>query len=125
MMSKSFIEQVHYIRIPVRDLNQSSHWYRDVLGLQLLSITEDPYAIIKVNEGPFLLILVPSEDETFAHFTIENEPVFSIGFTSPDLSGFHQHLIDHGVKVEDIVEDNGHAYFHFFDPNDNKLQVHW
>lgn len=125
MMSKSFIEQVHYIRIPVRDINQSAHWYRDVLGLQLLSITEDPYAIIKVNEGPFLLILVPSEDETFAHFTIENEPAFSIGFTSPDLSGFHQHLIDNGVKVEDIVEDNGHAYFHFFDLNDNKLQVHW
>ncbi|WP_058949891.1 VOC family protein [Oceanobacillus picturae] len=124
-MSKSFIEQVHYIRIPVRDINQSAHWYRDVLGLQLLSITEDPYAIIKVNEGPFLLILVPSEDETFAHFTIENEPAFSIGFTSPDLSGFHQHLIDNGVKVEDIVEDNGHAYFHFFDLNDNKLQVHW
>jgi catechol 2,3-dioxygenase-like lactoylglutathione lyase family enzyme len=125
MMSKSFIEQVHYIRIPVRDLNQSANWYRDVLGLQLLSITEDPYAIIKVNEGPFLLILVPSEDETFAHFTIENEPAFSIGFTSPDLSGFHQHLIDNGVKVEDIVEDNGHAYFHFFDLNGNKLQVHW
>lgn len=125
MMSKSFIEQVHYIRIPVRDLNQSANWYRDVLGLQLLSITEDPYAIIKVNEGPFLLILVPTEDETFAHFTIENEPAFSIGFTSPDLSGFHQHLIDNGVKVEDIVEDNGHAYFHFFDLNGNKLQVHW
>lgn len=125
MMSKSFIEQVHYIRIPVRDLNQSAHWYRDVLGLQLLSITEDPYAIIKVNEGPFLLILVPSEDETFAHFTINNESAFSIGFTSPDLSGFHQHLIDNGVKVEDIIEDNEHAYFHFFDPNGNKLQVHW
>ncbi|RIU94719.1 VOC family protein [Oceanobacillus picturae] len=124
-MSKSFIEQVHYIRIPVRDLNQSAHWYRDVLGLQLLSITEDPYAVIKVNEGPFLLILVPSEDETFAHFTINNESAFSIGFTSPDLYGFHQHLIDNGVKVEDIIEDNEHAYFHFFDPNGNKLQVHW
>ncbi|AVR00292.1 lactoylglutathione lyase [Oceanobacillus iheyensis] len=124
-MSNSFIEQVHYIRIPVRDLNQSAHWYRDVLGLQLLSITEDPYAIIKVNEGPFLLILVPTEDETLAHFTINNASAFSVGFTSPDLSGFHQHLIDNGVKVEDIVEDNGHAYFHFFDLNGNKLQVHW
>ncbi|MFD2627618.1 VOC family protein [Oceanobacillus kapialis] len=124
-MSKSFIEQVHYIRIPVRDLDHSAHWYRDVLGLQLLSITEDPFAIIKINEGPFLLILVPTEDETFVHFTIDNEPAFSIGFTSPDLSGFHQHLLDNGVKVEDIIEDNGHAYFHFYDPNGNKLQVHW
>ena len=40
-MSKSFIEQVHYIRIPVKDLELSAQWYRDVLGLQLLNKTED------------------------------------------------------------------------------------
>ncbi|TLS36179.1 VOC family protein [Pseudalkalibacillus caeni] len=124
-MSKSFIDQVHYIRIPVRDLEQSSKWYRDVLGLQLLTITDDPFAIMKVNEGSFLLILVPTEDETFVHFTVENEPAFSLGFTSPDLLGFRQHLLDNDVKVEDIKEDNGHSYFHFFDLNGNKLQVHW
>ncbi|MEH7254749.1 VOC family protein, partial [Neobacillus niacini] len=83
-MSKSFIEQVHYIRIPVKDLELSAQWYRDVLGLQLLNNTEE-LAILKVNEGPFLLILVPTEDETFAHFTIDNEQEFSIGFTSPEL----------------------------------------
>lgn len=94
------------------------------MGLQLLNITEE-FAILKVNEGPFLLILVPTEDETFAHFTINNEQEFSIGFTSPVLSEFHQHLIDHQVKVEDIKEDNGHAFFHFNDLNGNKLQVHW
>ena len=124
-MSNSFIEQVHYIRIPVKDIELSAKWYRDVLGLKLLSVTDDPFAIIKVNEGPFLLILVPTDDETFAHFTIDNEQEFSIGFTSPELSKFHQHLNDNQVKVEDIKEDNGHAFFHFYDPNGNKLQVHW
>ena len=124
-MSESFIEQVHYIRIPVKDLEQSAQWYRDILGLQLLTITEDPFAIIKVNEGPFLLILVPTEDDTFAHFTIGNLPAFSIGFTSSEISKFHTHLIENGVKVEDIKEDNGHSYFHLFDLNGNKLQVHW
>ncbi|MGD7043125.1 VOC family protein [Jeotgalibacillus proteolyticus] len=124
-MAKSFIEQVHYIRIPVRDLEKSAQWYSDVLGLQLVSITEDPYAILKLNEGSFLLILVPTDDETFAHFTIQNEPAFMIGFTSPNLTQFHQHLKENGVKVEDIIEDKGHAYFHFTDPDGNKLQVHW
>ena len=64
-MSKSFIEQVHYIRIPVKDLEWSAQWYRDVLGLQLLNKTKE-LAIIKVNEGPFLLILVPTPDESLA-----------------------------------------------------------
>ncbi|GGD15085.1 VOC family protein [Pontibacillus salipaludis] len=124
-MGHSFIEQVHYIRIPVKDLEQSAQWYRDIVGLQLVTITEDPFAILKVNEGSFLLILVPTEDETFAHFTINNDAAFSIGFTSPELSKFHLHLIHNGVKVEDIQEDHGHAYFHFYDPNGNKLQAHW
>ena len=123
-MRKSFIEQVHYIRIPVKDLERSAKWYRDVLGLQLLNHSEER-AILKVNEGPFLLILVPTEDETFAHFTINHEQEFSIGFTSPELSKFHQHLMDNQVKVEDIQEDHGHTFFHFYDPNGNKLQVHW
>ncbi len=123
-MSKSFIEQVHYIRIPVKDLELSAQWYCEVLGLQLLNNTEE-LAILKVNEGPFLLILVTTEDETFAHFTINNEQEFSIGFTSSELSEFHKHLIDNQVKVDDIKEDNGHAFFHFYDPNGNKLQVHW
>ncbi|RIW38549.1 VOC family protein [Bacillus salacetis] len=124
-MTKSFIENVHYIRIPVRDVNQSAEWYRDVLGLQLLTITEDPFAILKINEGPFLLALVPTPDDTFAHFTIDNEPAFSIGFTSPELTAFHRHLVDNGVKVEAVKEDNGHSYFCFYDLDGNKLQVHW
>ena len=44
-MSKSFIEQVHYIRIPVKDVEQSAHWYRDVLGLQLLNMTKELAAL--------------------------------------------------------------------------------
>ncbi len=123
-MGKSFIDQVHYIRIPVRHLELSAQWYRDVLGFQLLDNTQER-AILKINEGPFLLILVPTGDETFSHFTIDSKQEFSIGFTSPELSKFHQHLIDHQVKVEEIKEDNGHAFFHFYDPNGNKLQVHW
>jgi catechol 2,3-dioxygenase-like lactoylglutathione lyase family enzyme len=123
-MIKSFIDQVHYIRIPVKDLELSAQWYRDILGLLLLNNT-DEFAILKVNEGPFLLILVPTQDETFVHFTIGNEQEFSIGFTSPELPKFHQHLIDNHVKVENINEDNDHTFFHFYDPSGNKLQVHW
>ena len=123
-MSKSFIEQVHYIRIPVKDLELSTTWYRDVLGFQELNKAEK-LVTIKVNEGPLLLILVPTDDETFSHFTIDKDHEFSIGFTSPELSKFHQHLINNQVKVDHIKEDDGHFYFHFYDPSGNKLQAHW
>jgi catechol 2,3-dioxygenase-like lactoylglutathione lyase family enzyme len=124
-MNQSFIDQVHYIRIPVRDLATASVWYRDVLGFQLLSITDDPFALMKVNEGPLLIVLVPTTEETYAHFSVNGESAFCVGFTSPKLQEFHQHLSEQGVKVEDIKEDNGHAYFYFYDPDGNQLQAHW
>lgn len=68
---------------------------------------------------------MPTADETFAHFTIDGEQAFSIGFTSPELSRFHRHLVANRVEVDDIQEDRGHAFFHFYDPDGNKLQAHW
>lgn len=124
-MATTFINEVHYVRIPVKDIDESIKWYTELLGFKLLAVTEEGYAIIKVNDGSFLLTLVPTEDDTYAHFTIGGEPAFSIGFASPNLREFHQHLLDHGATVADIEDDNGHQYFHFYDPSGNKLQVHW
>lgn len=123
-MTLSFIDQVHYIRIPVKDLEVSAIWYRDIVGFQLLDHSEER-AVLKVADGPFLVVLIPTTDDTFAHFTVGGQPEFSIGFTSPQLSAFHQHLHAHRVKVEEIQHDQGHAFFHFYDPSGNKLQVHW
>ena len=91
MMNKSFIEQVHYIRIPVKNLELSTKWYNNVLELKLLNNTEN-FAIFKVNEGPLLLILVPTEDETFSHFTIDNNHEFSIGFAIPEFEINFKHI---------------------------------
>lgn len=123
-MSKSFINQIHYIRLPVRDLNESIQWYTECLGFQLVTITENQLAVIKLSEGP-LLVLVPTRDQTFGHFTKEDSPEFSVAFTSPEIKNFHRYLQEKDVPVEEIQEDDGHLFFCFFDPNGNKLQVHW
>ena len=123
-MSGSFIEQLHYVRIPVKDVGSSARWYQEVLGLRLLDLTEQ-LAVMEVNGGPLLLALVPTADETYAHFTIAGQDAFIIGFTSPDLPGFHRHLLASGVEVDDMAEDQGHVFFHFYDPDGNKLQAHW
>lgn len=89
-MSPSFIEQVHYIRIPVKELAVSTNWYAETFGFKKVDQKEDR-AVFKVGEKPFLLVLIQTLDETFSHFK----------------------------------EDDGHLYFHFYDPSGNKLQVHW
>jgi hypothetical protein len=72
-----------------------------------------------------LLVLVQADAESRGHFTIDGRPEFSVGFTSPDIHNFRDHLIGQGVEVDEMKEDSGHNFFHFFDPSGNKLQAHW
>lgn len=123
-MTKSYIEQLHYVRIPVRDLTGSTGWYTHILGLQLLDQSTGR-AILKLNEGPLLLVLIQTENDSFSHFVSDGQSQFSLGFSSPELTIFRQHLINHQVEVDELQEDNGHLFFHFYDPSGNKFQVHW
>lgn len=123
-MSPSFIEQVHYIRIPVIDITVSASWYEEILGFKKVDQKQDR-VVFKVGEGSFLLVLIQNLDEAFSHFKKDGEDEFAIGFSSPEIRKFHTHLIEQNVKVDPIQEDEGHLYFHFYDPSGNKLQVHW
>lgn len=81
-------------------------------------------AVIELNVGP-LLVLVQADLESRGHFTKNGQPEFAVGFTSPNIHLLRERLVEHGVIVDEMKEDHGHLYFHFFDPNGNKLQAHW
>jgi catechol 2,3-dioxygenase-like lactoylglutathione lyase family enzyme len=121
--SKSYLEEIHYFRIPVTDLEGSIDWYTNVLLLTLRRQTEGR-AVFAVGEGP-LLVIVKADADSRGHFLIEGTPEFSVGFTCPDIHGFRDCLIKRGVQVDHMQEEEGHYYFHFYDPSGNKLQAHW
>ena len=123
MNQQTFIEQIHYFRIPVMNLDASVQWYTDCLGLNVRRRIEG-LAVMEVQSDP-LLVLVQADAESRGHFTIDGRPEFSVGVTSPDIQKFRDHLIGKGVEVDEMKEDNGHFYFHFFDPSGNILQAHW
>ncbi|TMV48902.1 VOC family protein [Paenibacillus mesophilus] len=123
MSQQPFIEQIHYFRIPVTDLDASVQWYTDILGLKVRRRGEG-LAVMELQEDP-LLVLVQADAESRGHFTIDGRAEFSVGFTSPDIHNFRDHLIGQEVEVDEMKEDNGHYFFHFFDPSGNKLQAHW
>jgi hypothetical protein len=68
---------------------------------------------------------VRADKDSRGHIMINKNPEFSVGFTSPEIHKFHEYLINEDVKVDEMKEDSGHYYFHFYDPTGNKLQVHW
>lgn len=59
------------------------------------------------------------------YFSRNGQLEFAVGFTSPNIQLLREKLIEHGVEVDDMKEEDGHFFFHFFDPNGNKLQAHW
>ncbi|WP_430786648.1 VOC family protein [Virgibacillus flavescens] len=81
-------------------------------------------AVFELKDGP-LLTLVKADCNSRGHFTINGQVEFSIAFTSPNLKQLREHLLKQMVQVDEIQEDNGHYFFHFYDPSGNKLQAHW
>jgi catechol 2,3-dioxygenase-like lactoylglutathione lyase family enzyme len=121
-MSESLINGIHYFRIPVIDLGESVKWYTECLGFKLRHNRGD-LAVLELKTGP-LLVLVQADKDSRGHFTINDQPEFSIGFTTSEIEKLHKHLSDHGIEVDEIQMDNGHHFFYFYDPTGNKLQVH-
>lgn len=119
----SFLDQIHYFRIPVTNLEISVQWYADVLGLVLRRQTVER-AVFEIGEGP-LLVIVEADAESRGHFYLHGKPEFSVGFSCPDIHTFREYLIDRGVETEPMREEDGHYHFHFYDPSGNKLQAHW
>jgi len=122
-LNRPLIEEIHYFRIPVADLSVSVSWYTECLGLTLRR-REGDKAVLELPAGA-LLVLVQADEHSRGHFSVDGQAEFSIGFSSPEIHRLRQHLSEQGVTVDEMKEDNGHFYFHFFDPSGNKLQAHW
>ncbi|WP_010095009.1 VOC family protein [Ornithinibacillus scapharcae] len=121
-MSNNYLEEIHYFRVPVNNLEQSLKWYTEVLGLQL-RFTQDNLAVLALKSGA-LYVLVEADHDSQGHFTVNGHPEFSVGFTTTRIRELHSYLAERDVRVEPIQEDQGHNFFCFYDPSGNKLQVH-
>jgi len=120
----SFVNEIHYFRIPVTNLEESIRWYTTCLGLKVRRRKDDELAVMELPEGP-LLILVKADEGSRGYFIKDGNDEFSIGFTCPDIHNFHAYLVKEQVRVEAMQEDEGHYYFYFYDSSGNKLQAHW
>lgn len=120
----SFINDIHYFRLPVIELDESVNWYKQVLGFTLRRKKNEELAVMEIGDGP-LLILVKADKESRGHFVVNGNLEFCVGFTSPEIHKLYENLLNQNVTVDEMKEEDGHYYFHFYDPSGNKLQVHW
>ena len=97
-------------------------WYSDCLKFKL-RFKRDDLAVYELETGP-LLVLVEADMNSRGHFLKDGQAEFSVGFTTTNINELYEYLVSKDVKVETIQEDEGHQFFHFYDPSGNKLQVH-
>ena len=121
-MSNSLFSGIHYFRIPVVDLSESVSWYSECLKFKL-RFNRGDLAVYELETGP-LLVLVEADKNSRGHFFKDEQEEFSVGFTTPNINELYEYLVSHDVKVESIQQDEGHQFFYFYDPSENKLQVH-
>lgn len=110
----SLIERIDTVCLKVRDIEKSSKWYQEMLGL-VEYYKEEHYVILKIGEGDIPLTLERGEPSG-------QDTAYPIFFSST-LDEAHQILSERGVKVSYIQKDGLNTFFELYDLDGNKSQI--
>jgi len=113
-------QELHAAVVPVRDLEASGRWYRDVLGL--VPRKEVPGLLVVFGTGgdTNLCLYVPIEGER----TPGDPGVGSFpNWRARDVEAVHTWLLARGVRCTPVQAGGGMKWFTFHDPDGNRFDV--
>lgn len=132
------LKGLYHAAYACRDAEETRHFYEDVLGLPLVNCMlsdrvpstgeEKPYAhfFFAMGDGSYIAFFdlgdnempqpSPNTPDWVQHFAIETESVDQV-------LAMRRRLVDHGVKVTDLVDHGFVKSVYFFDPNGIRLEV--
>jgi len=120
-LNTSLFSEIHFIDIPVSNLESSINWYSNTLGFNQTFRNED-MAIFKLDAGPVLNINRTTNTER-PHWRVNEIKRPVIGFLTKDIHASHQELRSKEVKVSHIRDEGMGYFFEFFDLDDNYFSV--
>jgi catechol 2,3-dioxygenase-like lactoylglutathione lyase family enzyme len=115
------IEDIAVISIWAPEVPQTAHFYRDVLGLELLAdARHDHRPHFKVGDA--FLVILHGEPHPATDMQPEDFPLFA--FRVRDLEAAVGRLQAHGVELPWGVKGAGKSrYIKFYDPAGNLLEI--
>jgi catechol 2,3-dioxygenase-like lactoylglutathione lyase family enzyme len=113
------VERTDFISVPVTNLERSTAWYRDTLGLE--QIGEGAWPEFQLGENVSLYLLDPTNiDQEF-----RGPHTSSIALRVPDVEQARGELESRGVDFRGETFDTGVCRMAFFtDPDGNELMLH-
>jgi catechol 2,3-dioxygenase-like lactoylglutathione lyase family enzyme len=113
------VERTDFISVPVTDMERSTAWYRDTLGLDQVGDGGFPEFQLGDNVSLYLLKM----ESIGSTFTAPHTA--SIALRVPDVAATRSELEGNGVAFEGETFDTGVCHMaHFRDPDGNVLMLH-
>jgi catechol 2,3-dioxygenase-like lactoylglutathione lyase family enzyme len=113
------VERMDFVSVPVTDLERSTGWYRDTLGLEQTGFGQWPE--FRLGENAFLYLL----DPTNVGREFEGPHTSAIALRVPDVEQARRELEQKGVAFRGETFDTGVCHMALFaDPDGNELMLH-
>ena len=113
------VERTDFISVPVTDLERSTAWYRDTLGLE--QIGRDAWPEFQLGENVSLYLLDPTNIGQEFH----GPHTAPIALRVPDVEAARAELESRGIQFFGETFDTSVCHMaHFADPDGNVLMLH-
>ena len=113
------VERTDFISVPVTNLERSTAWYRDTLGLE--QIGQGAWPEFQLGENVSLYLL----DPTNIGQEFRGPHTSSIALRVPDVEQARGELESRGVEFRGETFNTGVCHMAFFsDPDGNELMLH-
>jgi catechol 2,3-dioxygenase-like lactoylglutathione lyase family enzyme len=113
------VERTDFVSVPVTNLERSTAWYREALGLE--QIGEGAWPEFQLGENVSLYLL----DPTNIGQEFRGPHTSSIALRVPDVEEARRELESRGVEFRGDTFDTGVCHMAFFsDPDGNELMLH-
>jgi catechol 2,3-dioxygenase-like lactoylglutathione lyase family enzyme len=113
------LQGIDTVIIRVSNTETSKQWYVEKLGLALL-FEDAKMNLVVLDTNSLTSLTLWQTDKTLS--VVRDTASFPI-FRTPDAAALRQELLNRGVEVEEIIQDDYVKYFLFNDPDGNILEA--
>lgn len=115
--ASSRLKSLFHMQIPVKNLEDSVAWYKDILGFTLRE-NYDTCAFLELPSGPPLM-LWQTTDDTTANFTVNGAAMPVLLYATDDIHTMAGLLEKNGAVIAHYKNEGFGWVLKFYDPNGN------